>query len=70
MAYDYITLHPGNGALYEQLYGALKQAIESGKLQKGDRVPSIRKLSEDLGISRTTIENAYQQLSVEGYIRS
>ena len=68
MAYDYIDLHPGRGPLYEQLYEALKQAVESGRLPKGSRIPSIRKLSEDLGISRTTIESAYQQLAIEGYI--
>ena len=70
MAYDYIALHPGRGPLYEQLYEALKQAVESGRLPKGSRIPSIRKLSEDLGISRTTIESAYQQLAIEGYIKS
>ena len=70
MAYDYIDLHPGRGPLYEQLYEALKQAVESGRLPKGSRIPSIRKLSEDLGISRTTIESAYQQLAIEGYIKS
>lgn len=70
MAYDYIDLRPGSGPLYGRLYEALKRAIESGRLAKGSRVPSIRKLSEDLGLSRTTIESAYQQLSVEGYIKS
>ena len=70
MAYDYIDLHPGRGPLYEQLYEALKQAVESGRLPKGSRIPSIRKLSEDLGISRTTIESDYQQLAIEGYIKS
>ena len=42
MAYDYIDLHPGRGPLYEQLYEALKQAVESGRLPKGSRIPSIR----------------------------
>ena len=70
MAYDYIRLNPTQGPLYQQLYEELKKGIESGRLKKGSRLPSIRKFSEDLKISRTTVESAYQQLAAEGYIES
>ena len=33
-------------------------------------MPSIRRLPEELGVSRTTVEAAYQQLCVEGYLKS
>ena len=33
-------------------------------------MPSIRRFCEDLGVSRTTVEAAYQQLCVEGYLKS
>ncbi len=56
--------------LYRQLYEAFRKAIENGQLTYGVKLPSIRKLSEDLKLSRTTIETAYQQLCVEGYIES
>lgn len=71
MIYDFLILErQGNMPLYLQLYDCMKQAIESGSVPGGERMPSIRKLSQDLHLSRTTIEAAYQQLLVEGYIRS
>lgn len=44
--------------------------MEKGGIHKGERLPSIRRLTEDLQISRTTVEAAYQQLCVEGYLRN
>lgn len=71
MLYDYLQLsQEGKKPLYQQLYEAVKEAVETGRLKKGERMPSIRRLSEDLKLSRTTIETAYQQLCVEGFIKS
>lgn len=57
-------------ALYRQVYLQAREAIATGRLLKGERLPSIRKLSQTLGVSHTTIEQAYLQLSVEGYVRN
>ena len=70
MAYDYLELRGDGEPLYRQLYDSLKRAMETGQLRQGERMPSIRKFSEDLGLSRTTVEAAYQQLCVEGYLKS
>lgn len=71
MTYDYLILDASSGTpLYQQLYLTIRSAIEAGHLVKGERLPSIRKLAEDLKLSCTTVENAYQQLCVEGYIQS
>lgn len=71
MLYDFLVLNPkAEQPLYVQLYTRIKAAVEQGDLPKGEKLPSIRKLAEDLHLSRTTVENAYQQLCVEGYIRS
>ncbi len=71
MLYDFFALDPHSGEpLYIQLYRNIKEAVENGRFSGGQRLPSIRKLSEDLHLSRTTIETAYQQLAVEGYIGS
>lgn len=71
MTYDYLQLNAQSGVpLYRQLYSAIREAVETGKLKKDERLPSIRKLSEDLSLSCTTVESAYQQLCVEGFIRS
>ena len=56
--------------LYAQLYQQIKDKILIGDLQRGTKLPSTRKLSEDLQISRTTVETAYNQLVSEGYLLS
>ena len=56
--------------LYEQLYDALRDDILNGGIKAGEKLPSLRTLSNELGISLTTIEQAYSQLMVEGYIES
>lgn len=71
MTYDFLELdRSGKLPLYQQLYDKISSAVENGSLTVGTRLPSIRKLSEDLQLSRTTIESAYQQLCIEGYIKS
>lgn len=56
--------------LYGQIYRQIRGLITSGALVKGDRLPSIRSLVDDLGISHITVERAYQQLVAEGYVES
>ena len=71
MLYDTIALDPQKREpLYSQLYREIRDSIEKGYMEKGIRMPSIRRFSEDLGISRTTVQGAYQQLCVEGYLKS
>lgn len=55
---------------YLQLYRYLKDAILSGEIQAGEKLPSLRLLSKNLNLSMTTVGLAYDQLSVEGYIYS
>ncbi|MCQ4636776.1 PLP-dependent aminotransferase family protein [Anaerovorax odorimutans] len=57
-------------AYYLQLYDYIKEAILSGEIRAGEKLPSLRSLSRSLGLSMTTVELAYSQLTVEGYIYS
>ena len=59
-----------NTSLYKQLYKQIKQKIISGDYPKGTRLPSTRKLAMDLCVGRNTVESAYDQLCVEGYVES
>lgn len=69
MLYDFLSVEKCNeNLLYEQLYNNVKSAISSGLIKKGDKLPSIRSLSVDLNVSRTTVETAYDQLCAEGYL--
>lgn len=56
--------------LYIQIYEQLKEEIITGILPKGTRLPSTRSLAETLAVGRNTVENAYLQLSSEGYVDS
>jgi GntR family transcriptional regulator/MocR family aminotransferase len=68
MDFPYLKPRPGDDApLYWQLYRRYRDAIASGKLRPGDRVPSVRSLASELNLARGTIELAYQMLTSEGY---
>ncbi|MFT5301189.1 MAG: GntR family transcriptional regulator/MocR family aminotransferase, partial [Mariniblastus sp.] len=54
--------------LATQLYDEISRAILEGQLAKGFRLPSTRGLAADLGVSRTTVINAFDQLAAEGYL--
>ncbi|QJP13829.1 PLP-dependent aminotransferase family protein [Starkeya sp. ORNL1] len=55
---------------YRQIYDRVRGAIASGVLKPGDRIPSARALTQELGLARGTIEAAYSLLAAEGYIQS
>jgi GntR family transcriptional regulator/MocR family aminotransferase len=52
------------------IYRALLDAIRSGRLGAGDRLPATRSLASDLGVSRTTVGIAYERLVAEGFLES
>ncbi|PIA72480.1 PLP-dependent aminotransferase family protein [Pseudomonas sediminis] len=54
--------------IYLQLYRRLREAIGEGRLQPGERVPSVRALASELNLARGTVEAAYQLLIGEGYL--
>lgn len=56
--------------LYRQIYQRFVKAITQGILQPEQRVPSIRTLSSELKVSRSTIELAYTLLIEEGYLEA
>ncbi|MEV0625359.1 PLP-dependent aminotransferase family protein [Nonomuraea wenchangensis] len=47
---------------------ALREAVRSGRLATGTRLPATRRLAEDLGLARGTVRAAYDQLIAEGYL--
>lgn len=55
---------------YLQLYHYIKSSILKGDIAAGEKLPSLRLLSKNLELSVTTVEQAYSQLLVEGYIYS
>lgn len=55
---------------YQQLYEQLRDLILSGRLPSGARLPSTRSFAKELGLSRTTLITAYDQLASEGYLEA
>src|SRR5215470_16404778 len=56
--------------LRSQLEAGLRDAIRSGRLQGGERLPSSRELARELGVSRGLVQECYHQLLAEGYLTS
>ncbi len=57
-----------NAPLYRQICQGLREAILSGQLAEGTRLPTERALANELGVNRTTVMNAYNELASEGLI--
>ena len=68
LTYTFENLH--GQSMYAHLYQCIKEDILNGKLEAEDKLPSKRTLAKNLGISLITVENAYAQLMIEGYIYS
>ena len=56
--------------IYEQLKEQIKDLIITNEWKCGEKLPSIRVLAKDLGISVITTKNAYEELEREGYIET
>ena len=54
--------------LFLQLRNQVVLAIARGEVKAGDRLPTIRALSEESGVNMMTVSKAYQLLAKEGYI--
>src|SRR5215218_2207328 len=64
-----LLVDPGAATpLHRQVYEGLREAILSGRLARGARLPSSRALATDLGVARNTVLQAFDQLRSEGYL--
>ncbi|MFF5207388.1 PLP-dependent aminotransferase family protein [Streptosporangium sp. NPDC000396] len=51
-----------------QLERQVREAIRSGRLRVGERLPSSRQFARELGLSRGLVQECYAQLQAEGYL--
>lgn len=56
--------------IYRQLDASLRRLILHGSLAPGQKLPSTRELSRELGVSRITVKSVYEQLVAEGYAQA
>ena len=57
-----------NLTYYDQIKGQLLSAIYCGKIQEGDRLPSMKELTDSLAINYKTVRKIYLRLAQEDYI--
>jgi GntR family transcriptional regulator/MocR family aminotransferase len=65
---DLAVEHGSEQPLFQQIYLGFRDAILARRLAAGSRLPSTRLLAERLGVSRTSVLSAYEQLLAEGFV--
>jgi DNA-binding FadR family transcriptional regulator len=55
---------------YERIVEQIEEAVESGSLQPGERLPSERELMAQFAVSRSTVREALRVLQARGLVRS
>lgn len=64
-------IDPSSGTpIYRQISDQVRQAVASGVLRAGDKLPSVRDLSVELAVNPNTIAKAYQELERESVIET
>ena len=61
---DYRDARP----IYSQIADGIREQILTGILQAGDKLPSVRELAAGLSINPNTIQRAYRELELQGWL--
>ncbi|HLN61565.1 MAG TPA: GntR family transcriptional regulator [Symbiobacteriaceae bacterium] len=65
----WLHIDPSSGTpIYRQIVDQVRQAVASGVLRPGDRLPSVREMAVELAVNPNTIAKAYQELERDGVI--
>ncbi len=57
-----------NKSIYDQIVDKFKELIMMEEMPTGEKMPSVRELSKQLGVNPNTIQKAYRELERQGYI--
>ena len=66
MQLDYRNTRP----IYMQIVEQIRQKILAGVLAEGEQLPSVREMAMELAINPNTMQRAYRELEVQGWIYS
>jgi GntR family transcriptional regulator/MocR family aminotransferase len=67
----FISIDKKQGStIHNQLYDQLKNGVYEGMLRSGERMPSSREMSKEFKISRNTVLQVFEQLTMEGYFEA
>ena len=67
---DVILNNSSGQPFYEQIREQVKRLIQTGQLQEGEALPSMRQLAKELRVSVITTKRAYEELEQTGYLCS
>lgn len=68
---SFLTIEPAAATPpFEQLRIQLIGAIETARLVPGERLPTVRRLAQDLGIAAGTVARAYRELEASGFVET
>lgn len=67
---EIIISNNANKPIYEQITTQIKAMIMSGELQAGDAIPSMRSLAKSIHVSVITVQKAYEDLQMDGFIET
>jgi DNA-binding transcriptional regulator YhcF (GntR family) len=65
-----ISLERGPIPLFHQIAESLRYYIATGRLEAGDRLPSVRRAAEAWGVNLHTVRRAYSELTREGLVET
>lgn len=60
--------HASSRSIYEQIIDQVREAVASGRLRRGDRLPTVRRLAGRLGIAPGTVARGYGDLERHGVV--
>jgi DNA-binding transcriptional regulator YhcF (GntR family) len=66
-----LTIDPGSATPpFEQLRTQFIAQITSGELIAGAKLPTVRKLADELGLATNTVARAYRELEADGFVET
>ena len=68
--YGFVINRNDTLSISKQLQNQIRSTILAGKLQAGEKLPPSRSMAKELGVSRNTVIQVYEQLIAEGYLDS
>jgi GntR family transcriptional regulator len=54
--------------IFQQIVAQVREAVASGALREGDRLPAVRDLAVSLVVNPNTVQKAYMELTAEGVV--
>ena len=70
MSLDLFVDRDHSAALYQQIVEQIKDRIGDGRLPAGARLPTVRQMAADLGVTRLTVQSAYSDLQSAGWVEA